>query len=1063
MKQAISVGRKYGIWLFKAMFLLALLLGGGKAQMFWERGLGQLFGYQNIFFYALMAAALGYAVCRFGDLYRSFQKSERKQGIWYAVYFSVSFTLFYCPLDSGLNQMAEFRRMIGRGVLSGVDVSKRIQNFHSWILFFAVSFVLFFLLANDVLQKDRVRESRRILEFAGHFIVLADVHLVFRCILFFGDMEQDSSVLAYSTNLVMLVLMALAAYLLLHLEKNMMAEEYAQLLSVGLSVSIPAASVAGAGWQEGKLLVGIQTLFCIVCIVLAKIGKKQFQDKRVKAFLACSAIFSSTVPFLTSFYIELVNILNQYGVFVVQLRGFYGVVLFCAAAACAVCSVLAYRKRWALRWWKRLAYPMLAFGISCLYVQAPLEGSYGADMFGTASRSVLIGDFLNFGSLPLAEHFSGHMMAGVWEGILYGILNQDAAGAIFSPYAGYLQPLLAVLFFYLVKCAWDEHAALFASLLFPFGEYWNEYGLGLLICLAVAAFVKKSSWQRAALVWFAVLWCALYRLETGAAFGIACAVSLAVYLAVYRKWNMVKPLAATLAGWAAAVAAAWFGACVAKGIRPAERLREFFSLAMSGANWAYADLGDAGQAQFAWAYIFLPFAAAACLLVTVFSRKLREQAGAERWLWLLLLGTAYFGFFSRGLAYGPLEEGASGAYYAIGCPAFLFFALFFSCLKNNRRLFLPVFTGLILYNNMFFQVESFHAGTVADGAAAQMGKHTDAWKIPEPAESPEGQPKTYWENIREKGEPVKRVAWEDCLKETIRHYQEVIDVLLNEDETFVDFTNQAFLYPALGRKNPAYVSQPPLQLAGEYAQGRFIEEMEGVPIVLMPMESSFVLDGIVNECRYYKVAEYIYQNYVPLCKYEDSFAVWCLSGRRDEMAGKVRGKLSHPYGLVSYGYDGPEVLGKESRGPEVSYQKFAHNYSIGLLPKLWASSDREKAAENPVAVELVEKDGVYQFSRDKLFRPCEDGNYLLLEVCYGSKELDPGQEEGTAEAELKLGIDKKGKFAEKYKFTFTLREGQHSYLFRVSSDYYWYSENINAAALTAENAHDIRMRILEGD
>lgn len=33
MKRAVSAGRKYGVWVLKAVFLLALLLGGKKAQI----------------------------------------------------------------------------------------------------------------------------------------------------------------------------------------------------------------------------------------------------------------------------------------------------------------------------------------------------------------------------------------------------------------------------------------------------------------------------------------------------------------------------------------------------------------------------------------------------------------------------------------------------------------------------------------------------------------------------------------------------------------------------------------------------------------------------------------------------------------------------------------------------------------------------------------------------------------------------------------------------------------------------------------------------------------------
>ena len=58
-----------------------------------------------------------------------------------------------------------------------------------------------------------------------------------------------------------------------------------------------------------------------------------------------------------------------------------------------------------------------------------------------------------------------------------------------------------------------------------------------------------------------------------------------------------------------------------------------------------------------------------------------------------------------------------------------------------------------------------------------------------------------------------------------------------------------------------------MQLSGEYTQERFIEEIEkaDAPIVLMPTthsRGSVILDEISNVYRNYKVAEYIYMNYM---------------------------------------------------------------------------------------------------------------------------------------------------------------------------------------------------------
>ncbi|MCI8300590.1 MAG: hypothetical protein HFI69_09595 [Lachnospiraceae bacterium] len=136
---------------------------------------------------------------------------------------------------------------------------------------------------------------------------------------------------------------------------------------------------------------------------------------------------------------------------------------------------------------------------------------------------------------------------------------------------------------------------------------------------------------------------------------------------------------------------------------------------------------------------------------------------------------------------------------------------------------------------------------------------------------------------------IQRIKFDETLENRVKGYQAVIDALLEEDETFIDFISKTFIYSAIGRRNPVYVSQSPLQLSGEFTQEQFVKQVEGIPIVLMPVDKEndrysdgsirmdyFTkgLDGIANPVRYYKVAEYIYQNYVPLCVYENDYAVW---------------------------------------------------------------------------------------------------------------------------------------------------------------------------------------------
>lgn len=840
----------------------------------------------KFFSLVLLIIALGYSVYRFEILCSSFILSKKKQGFWYAVFFAVSLVLIVNPLNDNQNEVSEFKRVIGKGIMYDVDVSKRISNFNHWFVLFTVSFVLFFLLANDFIKKERNGESRKILCFADNFIVLANVHLALRCIVYFQKESAEEVVFSYSTHMIILVLIFVFAYIILHLEKNISVKLYCQLLLIIFCLSYPIAILINESWQSGKFLFGIQAITCLVVIISLKFWGQLFKNEKLNTIIAGATILFSMMPFGTSFFIEFINILNQHGIFVAKLRKYYGITILLGVIVTAVYCIIACKKNWKLNWWKKWSYPILVFGISCLSVQVALEDTYSVDIFESANYSILISDFLNFGSIPLVEHYGGHMMTGVWEGILYAILNNDMTGAIFIPYFVYLKTLLSILFFYFLKYVWDENMAFYTVILLPFYSYWEYFGLGMLLYLAMMAYIKKNSYIRAAIMWFAFIWCAIYRLDLGFAFGIACVMTLLVYTILYRNWEVVKELLITLTGWMIVGIAVWYGLCSVRGINPVKRLWEFVMLSMSNQNWAYETIGDTGNTVFTWMYILLPFTLIVCLMYVIFSKKIREQISVERWILLLFLGTAYFGNFSRGLVRHSLVENAT---ILMTWSAYLFLAMFFCCLKSNKKLFLPIFIVLIMGNTVLTQKENFMEEAVADLAAVRTGEFTDEWTIERSRKEDFENEITYWEQIQRNGEKVVRAKWDKSLDKAINSCKLLVDTLLEEDETFVDFTNKTFIYSAINRKNPVYVSQSPLQLSGEYTQQRFLEEIEGIPLILMPFEEGNGLDTISNLYRYYKVVEYIYQNYVPLCKFENSYAVWCLPEKYETMRDKVKG------------------------------------------------------------------------------------------------------------------------------------------------------------------------------
>jgi len=260
------------------------------------------------------------------------------------------------------------------------------------------------------------------------------------------------------------------------------------------------------------------------------------------------------------------------------------------------------------------------------------------------------------------------------------------------------------------------------------------------------------------------------------------------------------------------------------------------------------------------------------------------------------------------------------------------------------------------------------------------------------------------------------------------------------------------LYPILNKKSPVYVSQSPLQLSGEFTQEQYIKQIKNIPIIFMPVGDS-TLDGVVNSYRFYKVSEYIYQNYMPLIKYENEFTVWCLKDRCNELKLKLKKESQKNLDIlkkitnINYGYD--EFVSKE-----LDWLSFVHNNNLEYLPYIWANYDIKKAINNKVLYNLKNISN-NRFSIDKLNNNQKiKGNYLLVTGNFKNEE----------KVTIKLGNLKDNIFSEKYKYNFIAKEGTQNYLLRVSTDYYWYTNEINSVEVVSENGiKNVSMKILEGD
>lgn len=1091
------------------------------------------------------------------DIYMNFKETKKKRGIWYAIYFSMFFSLFYNPLK--FTNVIKFNRMIGAGIISDVDVSRRIMNFKILFILFFLLFIFSFMLINYLkINKSNGIENKLVFKFLDNFIILSNIQIILRAINYYFDDKDNFS---YSSNFMMLILLIGLSYICFDIEKKIKAKNYTKIIIIELLISSPL-SILFKPTEKG--LLGFQFLGFLFVVLIIKFGIKKINDN----FIENMGIISiSIIPLITSLFIEFINILNQNKIFVSNPKKCYIILVIFIFLIFFVENFLSIKLKNSKKW----LYPIIVIGVTSLSVQLPLQQIYNPNIFESANSSILISDFLNNGSIPIIEHYGGHMMTDVWEGIIYGLLNKDFVGASLSPYSVYFVVVISTIFYFFIKEVWNEEMALLSTLIFPFYSFWNYFGLGIFMYFVIINYIKKSSYKNATLLWLSIGWCILYRMDLGYAFGLSAIITLLFYIIKTKKWNIIKYLAYSLSGIIVLSLVMWSVVCLSKNINPIERLVEFFKISFSNQNWAYETIGETKNSLFLWTYGIIPFSVMVCVSFVIFFKKYC----VKKYLLILYLGISYFINFSRGIVRHSLVEYSDNRTI---WTALILLAIFFSYITKNKKYFIVSFTFLIFLNALLFKKE-FNQISIIENMNLKIYPIVNTWK-----ETDESK-KTIWQNLKENNTKIERTVLSDEIRNTVSEYRNVVDVLLEKNETFVDFMNRTLLYSMLNKKNPVYISQSPLQLSGEFTQEKFIEQIQGIPIIFMPVTEddklSITLDGISNSYRYYKVSEYIYQNYKPLLKFGEKFSVWCLKEKceilkkksenltrkedyskelsniemitlknveisknnnkttitskgtdpfidnlqnimnlkkyanknvrliinyESNIEGNIQlfyttnqkedyseqksiishinkeGKaefvfpiteftklrldtpensnieinsleIGNPIDFINYGYDEPSEI-----NGEINYLGNIHNYNIQWLPFIWAKYDVKKAVNNKKIEKLyLINENIFIFNNVQKINKIK-GNYISISLNYDENITNKKN------IVIKLGNYNKGSFFEKNQYIFNLKPGRHNYLLRVSSDYYWYLNQINAVKIISENAiKNIEMSVLEGD
>ena len=99
---------------------------------------------------------------QFIDKIRSVSIEGRAKGqLWYASYFAMMIAVLFNPMDDTKNNVVQFKRLIGQGIMQNVDVARRTSNFSCWFMLFIVIFAITYIFFGYLLSRKHTEEEKK--------------------------------------------------------------------------------------------------------------------------------------------------------------------------------------------------------------------------------------------------------------------------------------------------------------------------------------------------------------------------------------------------------------------------------------------------------------------------------------------------------------------------------------------------------------------------------------------------------------------------------------------------------------------------------------------------------------------------------------------------------------------------------------------------------------------------------------------------------------------------------------------------------------------------------------
>lgn len=704
-------------------------------------------------------------------------------------------------------------------------------------------------------------------------------------------------------------------------------------------------------------------------------------------------------PIFEWLLIEIMYTLRTYGI---MLSAYLLTLPFLASCAISAIRFFACKEEKETKHF----FDFAAVGFALLGNVRVLVNNYKVDFFEDSNHGRAIYDMIHGLGLPLIDNFDAHMLSSSIGGFIYHLLNNDDVGALFGPYGYILTGTAAVIgIYFLLKCFVKKEYAFLAIALAPLNQLGGY--IGLLFVPYLLYWRKHANFKTDIALAILFLWTCLFKLDVGVSFGMAGVVCAILYLCFTKSKKDVFRLLCAGAFVAGIFLAGLFAFFAVTGRDFGEFFSNFMTASLSNQHWGCGQLVNMDKGRFplllkiaAWTvisgsvYIILPIIFTLCTirLVKVGKEKLMQD---EKAFFVVYFVLAYIFNIQRTIIRHTIASLSSVA-YGITFLLMLVFALYFlPKLKRTVPALLFLLLSLFCVGKSFIQKKDFPAPT-------------------NPLSTIHG----VTESLRSERTSARTIREQDL--QYIREARKFVSLFFPEDEkTFLDFTNDSLLYAFTDKRHPAYVNQSPGMVNGKKGQLQFLNQVKekDIPFVFMPLRIvekekyfNFFLDKILNSDRYYLIAEYICENYEPLCSFSDT-AVWCRKSEHDDLEKKARGE----------GYD---ILSTYDYCDEKCYV-----HDLDYIPGIWGEYAAEKTADlERLSESLSESEN--KIPADVLGKEC----YLILKV----------NADRTSRAKI---IFSSTEFSKPVEYNFNLTKGTKYYRIRVSSEIAWYSGKLEKFTL----------------